>query len=105
MFMIVFLAYAQVAFLIFGPFVSLKKYLYIRLLFSIGKKTNFKIFEFQVADFSTITNACFTQFRLILGDFDFMAIERAHSVWGPVYFFTYVFFVFFVLMVNIFLVL
>ena len=29
MFMIVFLAYAQVAFLIFGPFVSFKKNIYI----------------------------------------------------------------------------
>jgi hypothetical protein len=44
----------------------------------------------------------FTQFRLILGDFNFPAIEAANRTWGPIYFITYVFFVFFVLM-NMFL--
>ena len=53
----------------------------------------------QVEDFSTMYSASVTQFRLILGDFDFPAIEKAHRFWGPVYFITYVFMVFFVLMV------
>ena len=75
MFFIVFFAYAQVAYLVFGPYVS---------------------------DFSTFVQTVYTQFRLILGDFSFFDIERAHSLWGPVYFFTYVFFVFFILMVSIF---
>ena len=76
MFFIVFFAYAQVAYLVFGPYVS---------------------------DFSTFVQTVYTQFRLILGDFSFFDIERAHSLWGPVYFFTYVFFVFFILMVSTFL--
>ena len=77
MFFIVFFAYAQVAYLVFGPYVS---------------------------DFSTFVQTVYTQFRLILGDFSFFDIERAHSLWGPVYFFTYVFFVFFILMVSTFIV-
>lgn len=42
----------------------------------------------------------FTQFRIILGDFDYDAIDRANRVLGPIYFFSYVFFVFFVLLVS-----
>ena len=52
----------------------------------------------QVKDFSTVTDACFTQFRLILGDFNFVAIEDANPFFGPVYFLLYIFFVFFILM-------
>uniref|UniRef100_A0A452E8T8 Polycystin-2-like protein 1 n=1 Tax=Capra hircus TaxID=9925 RepID=A0A452E8T8_CAPHI len=44
----------------------------------------------------------FTQFRIILGDFDYNAIDNANRILGPVYFVTYVFFVFFVLL-NMFL--
>lgn len=40
--------------------------------------------------------------RIILGDFNFQILERYSQVLGPIYFFTYVFFVFFVL-VNMFL--
>ena len=58
------------------------------------------MYFFQVSDFSTPTQTIYTQFRLILGDFSFFDIERAHKLWGPVYFFTYVFFVFFILMVS-----
>ncbi len=50
--------------------------------------------------FSSLKYALFTQFRLILGDFDFSAIKEAHSTWGPVWFITYVLLVFFVLMVR-----
>jgi len=75
MFFIVFLAFVQLAYLVFGT---------------------------QIRDFSTIPNCIFTQLRIILGDFDFQAIEKAHGVIGPLYFFTYIFFVFFVLM-NMFL--
>eukprot|EP00095_Tigriopus_kingsejongensis_P003470 maker-scaffold13_size735724-snap-gene-6.27 protein:Tk03470 transcript:maker-scaffold13_size735724-snap-gene-6.27-mRNA-1 annotation:"pkd2 " len=75
MFFIVFCAYAQIGYLMFGV---------------------------HMKEFSTFTDSCFTQFRLILGDFDFPAIERSHRFWGPVYFLTYVFLVFFVLM-NMFL--
>ncbi len=50
---------------------------------------------------SFISPLCsFTQFRIILGDFDYDAIDRANRVLGPIYFFSYVFFVFFVLLVS-----
>jgi len=75
MFFIIFLAYAQWGYLIFGT---------------------------QVKDFSTYLDSIFTLFRIILGDFDFRAIEDANRVLGPIFFITYVFFVFFVL-INMFL--
>lgn len=40
--------------------------------------------------------------RIILGDFDFNSLEAASRILGPIYFITYVFFVFFVLL-NMFL--
>lgn len=43
----------------------------------------------------------FTQFRIILGDFDYNAIDNANRILGPAYFVTYVFFVFFVLLVRV----
>ncbi|KAM6185786.1 polycystin-2-like protein 1 [Rhynchocyon petersi] len=75
MFFIVFFAYAQLGYLLFGT---------------------------QVENFSTFMNCIFTQFRIILGDFDYNAIDNANRILGPIYFVTYVFFVFFVLL-NMFL--
>ncbi|XP_032419472.1 polycystin-2 isoform X1 [Xiphophorus hellerii] len=75
MFFIIFLAYAQLAYLVFGT---------------------------QVNDFSTFQASVFTQFRIILGDFGFSEIEESNPVLGPVYFTTFVFFIFFILM-NMFL--
>lgn len=75
MFFIIFFAYAQLGYLIFGT---------------------------QVRDFSTFQDSIFTLFRIILGDFDFHQIESANRVLGPMFFITYVFFVFFVLL-NMFL--
>ncbi|EDO47023.1 predicted protein [Nematostella vectensis] len=75
MFFIIFFAYAQLGYLIFGT---------------------------QVRDFSTFEDSIFTLFRIILGDFDFHQIENANRVLGPLFFMTYVFFVFFVLL-NMFL--
>ncbi|XP_013875367.1 polycystic kidney disease 2-like 1 protein [Austrofundulus limnaeus] len=75
MFFIVFFAYAQLGYLLFGM---------------------------QVETFSTFVKCIFTQFRIILGDFDFDAIDNANRILGPIYFVTYVFFVFFVLL-NMFL--
>ncbi|XP_075790711.1 polycystin-2-like protein 1 [Pelodiscus sinensis] len=75
MFFIVFFAYAQLGYLLFGT---------------------------QVENFSTFIKCIFTQFRIILGDFDYNAIDNANRVLGPIYFVTYVFFVFFVLL-NMFL--
>ncbi|XP_023689469.2 polycystin-2-like protein 1 [Paramormyrops kingsleyae] len=75
MFFIVFFAYAQLGYLLFGS---------------------------QVQTFSTFFTCISTQFRIILGDFDYDAIEQANRVLGPIYFVTFVFFVFFVLL-NMFL--
>uniref|UniRef100_A0A8B9PJW7 Polycystin 2 like 2, transient receptor potential cation channel n=1 Tax=Apteryx owenii TaxID=8824 RepID=A0A8B9PJW7_APTOW len=75
MFFIIFFAYAQLGYLVFGS---------------------------QVDEFSTFQNCIFTQFRIILGDFNFATIEEANSILGPIYFITFVFCVFFVLL-NMFL--
>ncbi|XP_022247733.1 polycystin-2-like, partial [Limulus polyphemus] len=75
MFFIVFFAYSQLGYLLFGS---------------------------QVHGFSNIMKATFTLLRVILGDFDFNEIESANRLLGPIYFLSYVFFVFFVLM-NMFL--
>ncbi|NXC42107.1 PK2L2 protein, partial [Penelope pileata] len=74
MFFIIFFAYAQLAYLVFGS---------------------------QVGDFSTFQNCIFTQFRIMLGDFDFGTIE-GNGILGPIYFISFVFFVFFILL-NMFL--
>ncbi|XP_054832331.1 polycystic kidney disease 2-like 2 protein [Eublepharis macularius] len=75
MFFIIFFAYAQLGYLVFGS---------------------------QVDEFSTFQNCIFTQFRIVLGDFNFARIEQANRILGPIYFITFVFFVFFVLL-NVFL--
>uniref|UniRef100_A0A8C4XW06 Polycystin-2 n=1 Tax=Gopherus evgoodei TaxID=1825980 RepID=A0A8C4XW06_9SAUR len=75
MFFIIFLAYAQLAYLVFGT---------------------------QVDDFSTFQECVFTQFRIILGDFNFTEVEEANRVLGPIYFTTFVFFMFFILLVQLY---
>uniref|UniRef100_A0A9J2Q9S0 Polycystin cation channel PKD1/PKD2 domain-containing protein n=1 Tax=Ascaris lumbricoides TaxID=6252 RepID=A0A9J2Q9S0_ASCLU len=75
MFFIFFLAYAQFGFLAFGT---------------------------QIAEYSSLYNAVFALLRTILGDFDFNALESADRILGPLFFLTYVFFVFFILL-NMFL--
>ncbi|PRD33327.1 UNVERIFIED_CONTAM: Pkd2l1 [Trichonephila clavipes] len=74
MFFIVFFAFAQLGYLLFGSIVK---------------------------EFSTFGTAVFTLLRLILGDFDFEALENANRVLGPIYFLSYIFFVFFVLMTEL----
>ncbi|XP_075297697.1 polycystin-2-like protein 2 [Opisthocomus hoazin] len=71
MFFIIFFAYAQLGYLVFGS---------------------------QVEEFSTFPNCLFTQFRIVLGDFNFETIEAANRILGPIYFITFVFFVFFILL-------
>ncbi|KAG5209257.1 hypothetical protein JEQ12_016822 [Ovis aries] len=65
-------------------------------------KLGFLVFGSQVDDFSTFQNAIFTQFRIVLGDFNFAGIQQANRILGPIYFITFIFFVFFVLL-NMFL--
>ncbi|XP_053946123.1 polycystic kidney disease 2-like 1 protein [Anastrepha ludens] len=75
MFGIVFLAYAQLGLLLFGS---------------------------QYHDFRNFYESFLTMIRMILGDFDYESIEAAHSVLGPIFFLTYIFLVFFILL-NMFL--
>ncbi|XP_050390964.1 polycystin-2 isoform X1 [Patella vulgata] len=75
MFFIIFLAFTQLGYLLFGT---------------------------QVKDFSSFQNSFFTLFRIILGDFDFQQLEAANRILGPIFFMLFVFFVFFVL-INMFL--
>ncbi|KAI3378974.1 hypothetical protein SNEBB_006980 [Seison nebaliae] len=75
MFFIVFFAFAQLGFLIFGT---------------------------QLKDFSTFSSSLFTLFRIILGDFDFYGLQSANRSLGPLFFILYVFFVYLILL-NMFL--
>merc|ERR1719273_1972818 len=60
------------------------------------------IFGTHMEQYSTLTSCIYTQFRMVLGDFDFPAMRRAHEFLGPVYFFVFIFLVFFILM-NMFM--
>lgn len=73
MFLIVFIAYAQLGYILFGT---------------------------ENTDFRTYADSVLTLLRTVLGDFDYLAIERSNRILGPIYFVTYIFFVFFVLLVR-----
>lgn len=75
MFFIIFFAFAQLGLLLFGTILR---------------------------DFATFHDSTYTLFRIILGDFDFLALEQASTLLGPVFFITYIFCVFFILL-NMFL--
>ncbi|CAH1104598.1 unnamed protein product [Psylliodes chrysocephalus] len=75
MFFIIFFAYAELGYLLFGN---------------------------QVEGFSSFNIAMFTLLRTILGDFDYQEIEEANRILAPIYFLSYIFLVFFVLL-NMFL--
>lgn len=75
MFFIIFLAFTQLAYLLFGT---------------------------QIDDFKNFPYAMLALFRILLGDFDFGQLEAAQRVLGPIFFIAYMFFVFFVLL-NMFL--
>lgn len=75
MFFMVFLAFAQLGYLLFGS---------------------------EVEDYAKFETCIFSQFRILLGDFNFDDLERANRILGPVYFVLFVFFMFFILM-NMFL--
>uniref|UniRef100_A0A1I8MDB2 Polycystin cation channel n=1 Tax=Musca domestica TaxID=7370 RepID=A0A1I8MDB2_MUSDO len=75
MFFIVFLAYAQLGLLIFGT---------------------------SHPDFREFGISIITLMRMFLGDFEYELIEEANHILGPIYFLSYVLFVFFILL-NMFL--
>ncbi|NXX81390.1 PK2L2 protein, partial [Urocolius indicus] len=71
-------------------------------IFCAFAQLGYLVFGSQVEEFSTFQNCIFTQFRIVLGDFDFKTTEEANRILGPLYFITFVFFVFFILL-NMFL--
>lgn len=72
MFLIVFLAFAELGVLLFGS---------------------------QNGDFRDLLTSVTTMLRFILGDFDYTEIEKANRFLGPIYFISYIIFVFFILLV------
>lgn len=75
MFFIVFIAFAQLGYMIFGT---------------------------ENDDFRTFIDSIFTLMRTILGDFNYLKLEKTNRILGPLYFILFIFFVFFVLF-NMFL--
>ena len=72
------------------------------IIFTAFVQLGYLLFGAQVEDYSSMYNAMFALIRTILGDFDFITLEAANRFFGPVYFLCFVFFVFFVLL-NMFL--
>lgn len=70
MFFIVFFAYGQFAYLIFGTTVSFHGKSF-KIIQTNQNSTCWK----QIEQYSTITNTIFSQFRQILGDFDFPSLQ------------------------------
>lgn len=73
MFMIVFLAYAQLGCLLFGA---------------------------THPDFRDMATSVITLMRMFLGDFEYKLLEQANYVLGPIYFISYIMLVFFILLVS-----
>ncbi|OON20938.1 polycystin-2 domain protein, partial [Opisthorchis viverrini] len=75
MFCIVFFAFAQLGYLAFGT---------------------------SIEGYRSFTQACYTLFRIMVGDIDFVALRRANFFLGPLFFVVFIFFAVFVLL-NMFL--
>nr|XP_040127723.1 polycystic kidney disease 2-like 2 protein isoform X2 [Ictidomys tridecemlineatus] len=67
-----------------------------------GTRVIFIDFSLYNANVNLFCIIRFTQFRIVLGDFNFAGIQQANWILGPIYFITFIFFVFFVLL-NMFL--
>lgn len=72
------------------------------IIFTAFVQLGYLLFGTQIFDYSSFYNSIFALIRTILGDFDYPSLESANSFFGPVYFLSFVFFVFFVLL-NMFL--
>lgn len=72
------------------------------IVFVAFAQLGYVLFSAEMADFRTYGDAVMTLLRTLVGDFDYVAIERADRVLGPLFFVSYIFFVFFVLL-NMFL--
>lgn len=53
----------------------------------------------QVRDFRTFVHSVFALLRTAVGDFDYHKIENVNHFFGPVFFFAYIFFIYFILVV------
>lgn len=103
MFLIMFIAFAQLGNMMFGSQIKDFSTLWQAVLVVIRSCLTQVEFVYVCEICNYLNLFCsFTQFRIILGDFDFVALEAAHFLFGPFYFFLYVFFIFFVLL-NMFL--
>ena len=60
----------------------------------------YQIFGSSVQGYKSIVESVFTLLRIILGDFDFPGMRAAQPALGPLYFFTYVVGIFFILLVR-----
>lgn len=74
MFLFVFFAYAQFGLLTFGS---------------------------QLLDYSSLVHSLLALFKTILGDSDFRSLQITNRVSGPIFYLSYVFIVFFVLLVSL----
>ena len=72
------------------------------IIFTAFVQLGYLLFGAQIFDYSSLYNTIFALIRTILGDFDFISLSTANGFFGPIYFFCFVFFVFFVLL-NMFL--
>ncbi|VDN13751.1 unnamed protein product [Dibothriocephalus latus] len=72
------------------------------IVFAAFVQAGYLMFGRSSVEFCTFSQTAFVLYRIILGDFDMDAIKAAHPVLGPFYFIIYIFFVFFVLL-NMFL--
>lgn len=86
--------------LLFGSYLTAKKFQKCEIIF---KKSYISCRTFLVFVLCFVLFYSFTQFRIILGDINFAEIEEANRVLGPLYFTTFVFFMFFILLVCTFL--
>ncbi|GMS79036.1 hypothetical protein PENTCL1PPCAC_1211, partial [Pristionchus entomophagus] len=59
------------------------------LIFFAFAQFGYLVFGTQIQDYSTIFGASFALVRFIRGDFDFRALERANRVLGPLFFLTF----------------
>ncbi|KAF4015119.1 hypothetical protein G4228_006388, partial [Cervus hanglu yarkandensis] len=83
---------------------TLNKFINLRMNSWITRGTRVIFIDFSVynANVNLFCIIRFTQFRIVLGDFNFAGIQQANRILGPIYFITFIFFVFFVLL-NMFL--
>ncbi|CAH2002303.1 unnamed protein product [Acanthoscelides obtectus] len=72
------------------------------IVFFAFSELGYLLFGSEVENFSSFGLAMFTLLRTILGDFNYDELERADRVLAPIYFLSYIFLVFFVLL-NMFL--